>query len=71
MYTACYVLPEFGTGVVMGVPAHDQRDWDFASDMNLPVRKVVEPVDRYNNLGTKLKRIVTFLQTSLLLVMVP
>ena len=32
---------EYGTGVVMGVPAHDQRDFDFASKYNLPINQVI------------------------------
>ncbi|MFM8981038.1 MAG: leucine--tRNA ligase [Planctomycetia bacterium] len=38
---ADYVLPTYGTGAVMAVPAHDQRDWDFARAMGLPVREVI------------------------------
>ena len=40
---ADYVLPTYGTGVVMGVPAHDQRDFDFARKYNLTIRVVVAP----------------------------
>ncbi len=42
---ANYVLAEYGTGAVMGVPAHDDRDFDFATQMGLPIPFVVEPSD--------------------------
>ncbi len=46
LYVADYVLMNFGTGVVMGVPAHDDRDFDFAKVYNLPIKPVLAPSDR-------------------------
>jgi len=43
VWIADYVLPQYGTGAVMGVPAHDQRDFDFARKYGIPVRIVVAP----------------------------
>ena len=40
-----YVLMEYGTGAVMAVPAHDERDFDFARKYELPIRVVVQPSD--------------------------
>ena len=42
IYAADYVLFSYGTGAVMGVPAHDERDFAFAKKYNLPVNKVIE-----------------------------
>ena len=46
IYVANFVLMEYGTGAIMSVPAHDQRDFDFAAKYGLPVRVVIEPEDR-------------------------
>ena len=43
IWVANYVLVEYGTGAVMGVPAHDERDWEFATKYNLPKKLVVQP----------------------------
>ena len=41
MFVSDYVLMGYGTGIVMGVPGHDQRDWDFATKFGLPIVEVV------------------------------
>ena len=43
IWTANYVLMDYGTGAIMAVPAHDQRDLDFARKYELPVRVVIQP----------------------------
>jgi leucyl-tRNA synthetase len=45
---ADYVLYEYGTGAVMGVPAHDTRDFKFAKDNNLPIKVVIVPEESSN-----------------------
>jgi len=42
MYVADYVLMEYGTGAIMAVPAHDERDFAFAQAYELPIRRVIE-----------------------------
>jgi leucyl-tRNA synthetase len=44
VWLADYVLADYGTGAVMAVPAHDERDWDFAKKYRLEIRDVVMPV---------------------------
>ncbi|MCX5749985.1 MAG: leucine--tRNA ligase [Candidatus Saganbacteria bacterium] len=44
VWTSDYVLMEYGTGAVMAVPAHDQRDFEFAKTFNLPIKEVIAPV---------------------------
>ncbi|HSL22325.1 MAG TPA: leucine--tRNA ligase [Vicinamibacterales bacterium] len=45
VWIANFVLGEYGTGAVMGVPAHDQRDFEFARKYGLPIRVVIRPHD--------------------------
>jgi leucyl-tRNA synthetase len=46
MFVAEYVLMEYGTGAIMAVPAHDERDYEFAKAYDLPIRRVIEGTDR-------------------------
>lgn len=46
VWIADYVLMEYGTGAIMAVPAHDQRDYEFAEQFGLPILPVVSPPDR-------------------------
>ncbi|MGM9662055.1 MAG: leucine--tRNA ligase, partial [Oscillospiraceae bacterium] len=45
IFVSDYVLITYGTGIVMGVPGHDQRDWDFATKFGLPIIEVVQGSD--------------------------
>ncbi len=45
IWIADYVLTGYGTGAIMAVPAHDERDWEFAKKFDLPIRFVVGPVE--------------------------
>ncbi len=46
VYIANFVIMEYGTGAIMSVPAHDQRDFDFAKKYNLPIKVVIIPEQR-------------------------
>lgn len=52
IWVANYVLMEYGTGAVMAVPAHDQRDFEFAKKYNLPIRIVIQPKDKEVSFST-------------------
>ena len=43
VYAANFVLMDYGSGAVMSVPAHDQRDFEFAKKYNLPIKQVIQP----------------------------
>ena len=45
VWIANFVLMDYGSGAVMAVPGHDQRDWEFARKYNLPIQQVIEPVN--------------------------
>jgi len=45
IYAANFVLMEYGTGAVMAVPAHDQRDFEFARKYEIPIRVVIQPTE--------------------------
>jgi leucyl-tRNA synthetase len=51
IWIADYVLVGYGTGAIGGVPAHDERDLEFARKFDLPIREVVRPLDDNNPIG--------------------
>jgi len=48
VWIADYVLATYGTGAVMAVPAHDERDWDFAKKYKLEIKRVIVPLGSYS-----------------------
>lgn len=50
IYIANYVLMSYGTGAIMAVPAHDQRDFDFARKYDIEIKAVIQPEDREKKL---------------------
>src|SRR5439155_18339706 len=61
IWVANFVLAEYGTGAIMAVPAHDQRDFEFARKYNLPIRVAVVPVVDVQP-GTELPAAATMLE---------
>ena len=53
VYVADYVLMEYGTGAIMAVPAHDERDFEFATKFGLEIRPVVEPAEAAGGPGSE------------------
>lgn len=49
VWVSDYVLMSYGTGAIMAVPAHDERDWEFAQKFKLPIIKVIEKKDENGN----------------------
>ncbi len=45
LWVANFVLMSYGTGAVMAVPGHDERDWEFAKKHGLPIKQVIAPMD--------------------------
>ncbi len=52
VYLSSFVIADYGTGIVMGVPAHCERDFDFAHQFNLPIKQVIDsPEIKFNDNG--------------------
>lgn len=51
VWVANFVLMDYGSGAVMAVPAHDHRDWEFATKYDLPIKPVIEPLSGDNDIA--------------------
>jgi leucyl-tRNA synthetase len=51
IWVANYVLMEYGTGAIMSVPAHDERDFEFATKYGIEIRRVIEPINGFEESG--------------------
>ena len=51
LWVANFVLMSYGTGAVMAVPGHDERDWEFAHKHGLPITQVITPSDAFNSIA--------------------
>ena len=56
IYVGNFVIYEYGAGAVMAVPAHDQRDFEFAKKFNIPIKVVIQPFDGYKFDDSKMSR---------------
>ena len=52
IWVANYILADYGTGAIMSVPAHDERDFEFATKYGLPIVQVIQPVERRRRSGS-------------------
>jgi leucyl-tRNA synthetase len=59
IWIADYVLASYGTGAIMAVPAHDERDWEFAKKFNLPIRAVLNPNEEWLKKGFSPSKLVS------------
>lgn len=59
VWIADYVLADYGTGAVMAVPAHDERDWVFAKKYNLPIIDVVTPIEGEPHAGSEFRKTIS------------
>ena len=51
IWVANYILADYGTGAIMSVPAHDERDFEFATKYGLAMKRVIAPNVRYGGAG--------------------
>ncbi len=54
IYIANFVLMDYGSGAVMAVPGHDQRDWEFATKYGLEIKQVIEPLHSGDGVGEEI-----------------